>query len=102
MLRELLKSNESWQKIDTESRTGPFKKALEAMEKAVQRSNFVIDFFSCTDFKQMEKQYEGRLGDLESASLTELPQESLFKNLDDQITYLHSVRAADSNRPKQL
>ena len=40
--------------------------------------------------------------DLESALLTKLPQKSLFKNLEDQISYLHSVRAADSNMPKEM
>ena len=50
----------------------------------------------------MEKQYEGRTNDLELALLTELPQESLFKNLEDQIAYLHSVTTADSNMPKEM
>ena len=68
------------------------------MEKAVHRSKFVIDFFSCTNFTQME----GRTNDLELALLTELPQESLFKNLEDQIAYLHSVTTADSNMPKEM
>ena len=45
---------------------------------------------------------EGRTNDLELALPTELPQELLFKTLEDQINYLHSVKTADSNMPKEM